>query len=91
MRRRHYGGDGAVLGECVRAAEIASPSQVLPKANAATIRDRWHRWSCQIVSGCGRSIDPERPLQPVMVSAPSRCIVVNMDNAGVNNCVIGMY
>eukprot|EP00959_Pyramimonas_sp_CCMP1952_P454891 9470681-Pyramimonas_sp.AAC.1 len=71
-------------------AEVASPAQPLPKGNAATIRERWAKWSAMSAIGAGSSVDPEYELRKILDGVSWKVIVMNKDNLGLNNNIVAM-
>ena len=70
------------------AVHVQLPAQVLPVANASTVRGRWQQWSMLTAGGFGSSVDPDRCFQPEAESVPWRTLLCNKDNLTLNSCII---
>ena len=77
-------------------AQTATPAQVLPCANTATVREALARWSVNTSRGAGRTIcgdcDDYREcaLQNAVASSCWRSIIALRDNLGVNDCIVSL-
>ena len=81
-------GDANSLGQ-LAAAKIITPAQVLPHANAATIRDRWAQWSALTARGVGKCLmGSVEGIQEAVSSTPWKQIFFVRDNLVVNDCIL---
>ena len=81
--------NGATDAQLCCCVEVASPAQVLPAANHATIHKHWQDWAAMTASGigCKLSTDPERNVSTWAALAwPT--MFRTRDNLGVNDCML---
>ena len=69
--------------------ETHSPAQPMPRANTATIIDRWRQWSFATVGGAGAKAIGDCPsVGPTMRKVPWRVIIFSKDNLVVNSNIV---
>ena len=90
-RRVCQGPDGLLSSDFIRGHVVASPSQVLPKANTGTILNRWRRWYHCGIAGAGAAVDPDGVLDAAIrtENRPWKTVCVTKDNLGLNLCIAG--
>ena len=70
---------------------VHSPAQMLPQANAATVYDRWARWSCGAMSSsAGGKVDTSGVVQAEMSKVDWRTLVMQKDNLALNKCLVAL-
>ena len=92
ITHRQQMNDDHELVDIWRAALIHSPSQVLPRANTATIANRRDRWMACGVSGSGGALfDYHDSLTSGYCSGPAwHTIISTKDNLALNDLILGM-
>ncbi len=65
-----YDSDGLQQNTTTPCAEIFAPAQVHPVAVAATVDNRWRRWSAMPVGETGEKLDPSDILHMLLTTCP---------------------
>jgi len=77
------------VGSRLAHATVHSPGQVLPKANWATILNRFRRWCLWSSVGVGPYRDsPDGAIQAALDNVPLKCVIYTRDALPANNCVV---
>jgi len=70
-------------------AELHSPAQAMPRANTATVYDRWIRWAFSTVGGAGaKAVGDDADVLTTILNIDWRMVVYGTDNLVLNSNIV---
>ena len=80
----------AEVGCRTSCVEIQSPTQMLPQANAATVHNRWLKWTLLASGSTGEAVDSERRVLQHIRNIEWVTLIMQKDNLGLNRCLVAL-